>query len=131
MSATELFWFMAVGYVATVAIEIPILLLGLSKQVRFADRIKLGLILTGFTYPIVVLVLPVLVGASFGHLAYLVVAETFAPLAEIAGFRILSERKLLAGLDRDALTVLVANLCSFLIGHWFLANRIQQWVQSF
>jgi len=126
MSAAELWWFLLFGYVATVAIELPILLLGLSKQTKVADRIKLGFILSAITYPIVVLVLPVLVAVPFGQLAYLGVAETFAPVAEIAAFRVFMKRPLLSGLDREALVILVANLASFLIGYAFLGRWIQQ-----
>lgn len=129
MSATQLWWFLLYGYIATVAIELPILLVGLSKQTSFTDRIKLGFVLTAITYPIVVLVFPVLIWATMGHLAYLLVAETFAPLTEIVCFRMLVKRKLFKGWDRDAWVILVANLCSFFIGWIFLGEWLRKTIQ--
>ena len=131
MSVAELWWFLIVGYVATVAIELPILIFGLSERTNVAERFKLGFILTGFTYPIVVLVLPVLISIPFGQLPYIVVAETFAPLAEIVCFRMLVKQKLFVGFDRDAFVILAANLCSFLIGWVFLSDLILKTIQSF
>jgi hypothetical protein len=77
--------FLPIGYVFTILIETPVLLVGLSKRHALSRRLFAGAWLTLCTYPIVVLVLPVLMQAneSDGHwIAYLVVAETFAPVAE-------------------------------------------------
>jgi len=130
MNIAETWLFLIAGYALTITIEIPILLLGLSKQVEVVDRIKLGFILTAITYPIVVLVLPSLIAVPLGYITYLVFAETFAPLAEIACFRILMKRKLFGRIDQDACVIAAANLCSFLIGWAFLGNWIQKAIQS-
>ena len=45
------------GYLLTVVVELPVLLVGLSRRHSIRDRILAGLALTAFTYPIVVCVL--------------------------------------------------------------------------
>jgi hypothetical protein len=72
----------------TVAIETPILLIGLSRRHSLRDRFIAGLWLTACTYPIVFIVLPPLVWTHYGRAWYLVFAETFAPLAECVLFRL-------------------------------------------
>lgn len=74
--------FLLVGYAITVALETPILLLGLSPYHPWRRRLFAGLWLTACTYPVVVLVLPPLIAPLWGRVAYLAVAETFAPAAE-------------------------------------------------
>lgn len=123
----DLWRFLPLGYLFTIAIETPVLLFGLAPKVPVRRRLWFGVWLTACTYPIVVLVLPAIFsGAS--RAAYLFVAETFAPVAECALFW-LSYRK------ADPLTttewirclaaIVVANLASFGIGevmnayHWF------------
>lgn len=95
---TEFFWrFLVIGYLLTIAIEAPILLVGLSRGHSFARRLFAGVWLTACTYPIVVLVLPLVVPPLFtnpeaGDWAYLAVAETFAPAAECLLFSLLIKR---------------------------------------
>ena len=81
MSSSALWRFLPFGYLLTILIETPILLLGLSKRHSVKRRLLAGLWLTACTYPIVVLVLPPLF-ESRSRAAYLVAAETFAPVAE-------------------------------------------------
>src|SRR5437763_10572916 len=77
----DLWRFLPIGYLFTIAIETPVLLLGLPKNIPVRQRAWLGVWLTACTYPIVVLVLPtVLYGQE--RAGYLLIAETFAPLAE-------------------------------------------------
>src|SRR4051794_33505031 len=84
---TEGLWrFLPIGYLFTIAIETPVLLLGLSSRHDWRRRLFAGAWLTACTYPIVVLVLPVLIPADSMRWLYLVIAETFAPLAEGALF---------------------------------------------
>lgn len=102
------------GYALTVMIEAPILLMGLAPRHRLRERLIAGLWLTACTYPIVVLVLPQLVWGPLGRAWYLLIAETFAPVAECLLFRLAygaGTRKL----DdvRDAATIVMANLGSF------------------
>lgn len=94
--------FLLVGYIATIAIETPILLLGLSRRHSVRTKLFAGAWLTACTYPIVVLALR----------DYTVVAETFAPLAEIAAFFALT--RTLSW--RDAAAITAANLTSFGLG---------------
>lgn len=119
--------FLPLGYVLTVLIETPVLWFGLSRRHTPRRRLTAGLWLTACTYPVVVLVLPLLMhDCSRG--TYLAVAETFAPVAECALFyaafvaSLTADRRALA---RDFLAIIAANLASFLlgelIGYWLFA----------
>lgn len=113
----EAWAFLPWGYLATVASELPVLLVGLSTRHRIRDRVLAGLALTAFTYPIVVCVLPPLVWATWGRGWYLVGAETFAPLAECLLFFAAFGRGADHAADRrDAAVIVAANLLSFGIG---------------
>src|SRR4051812_6427597 len=81
MSPSQLWHFLPLGYLLTILIETPILCIGLSKRHPLSRKLLAGIWLTACTYPIVTLVLP-LVFASTSRNRYLVVAETFAPVAE-------------------------------------------------
>lgn len=109
--------FLPWGYLLTVLVEVPVLLVGLSSRFKLRDRLTLGLWLTACTYPIVVIVLPPLVWAPLGRTWYLLVAETFAPLAEClllrAAYGPAPDRTTAL---RDYSAVIVANLLSFALG---------------
>ena len=111
----ELWRFLPFGYLLTIAIETPILLLGLPAKISIRQRAWLGVWLTACTYPIVILVLPpILFGES--RAGYLVVAETFAPVAECALFWLAYRRdKELTTADwvRSMMVIVIANLASF------------------
>jgi hypothetical protein len=77
----QLWYFLPVGYLFTILVETPVLLLGLPPIVRMTQRLRCGIWLTACTYPIVILVLPAIFLDSSRTL-YLAVAETFAPAAE-------------------------------------------------
>lgn len=116
MSPDELWRFLPIGYLLTIAIETPILVVGLSPRHSVRRRLFAGVWLTACTYPIVTLVLPlVLVNNSRGF--FLLVAEIFAPVAECILFWIAfgygSERK---GMWRDFVVIVIANLASFGVG---------------
>jgi hypothetical protein len=81
MSPNELWRFLPLGYLLSILIETPILLAGLSRRHPFRRKLFAGVWLTACTYPIVVLVLPLLFAPN-QRVSYLVVAETFAPVAE-------------------------------------------------
>src|SRR5215210_4740072 len=85
MGTEDLWRFLPIGYLLTVAVETPVLLLLLSPRHPTRRRLFAGLWLTACTYPVVVLVLPVLFGGA-PRAAYLAVAEVFAPAAECALF---------------------------------------------
>ncbi len=112
MSPTELWRFLPLGYLLTIAIEIPILFFGLSAHHSKLRRVVAGFWLTACTYPIVTLVLPLLL-VNGSRAFYLLVAETFAPVAECALFWLAFGR---AVRWRDFGVIVVANIASFLVG---------------
>jgi hypothetical protein len=115
MSPNELWRFLPLGYLLTILIETPILCLGLSRRHPLNRKLLAGIWLTACTYPIVTLVLPLLFTPDQRAL-YLVVAETFAPVAECALFWWAfgkTEEVGKASIWRDFITIIVANLASF------------------
>jgi hypothetical protein len=119
MTPQELWAFLLPGYLFSIAIETPVLLVGLSPRHSLAVRIFSGFWLTACTYPVVVLVLPLLIDANDSRGLYLTVAETFAPVAECALFWLAFGKRSEVGkwsMWRDLITITVANLASFLIG---------------
>ena len=118
MSPLELWRFLPLGYLFTIAIETPILFFGLSPRHSKSRRVFAGVWLTACTYPIVTLVLPLLL-ENHSRAAYLLVAETFAPVAECALFWLAFGAKPDDGkksMWRDFAVIVVANLASFLLG---------------
>ena|ERR1043165_3384375 len=127
MSPSELWRFLVIGYPFTILIETPVLLIGLSKRHSIRRRLFAGVWLTACTYPIVVLVLPILLTNS-SRTVYLTVAETFAPVAECLLFWLAYGSSAELGrrsMWQDFAAIVVANLASFLGGellnafHWF------------
>ena len=115
----EAWRFLPVGYALSVAVETPVLLIGLSSRHSWRRRLFAGLWLTACTYPIVVLVLPALVPA---RIPYLIVAETFAPMAECALFYAVfhdGRGWCEPSLWRDLGVIVLANLASFGFGEWW------------
>ena len=112
MSPHELWRFFPIGYLFTIAIETPILLLGLSRHHSIKRRVLAGIWLTACTYPIVVLVLP-LVMVNQSRTVFLLVAETFAPVAECLLFWAAFGKETKW---RDFGVIVIANLASFLLG---------------
>jgi hypothetical protein len=118
MSPTELWRFFPLGYLFSILIETPVLLLGLSQRHPIRRRLFAGIWLTACTYPIVVLVLPLIL-ASLSRTGYLVVAEVFAPGAECVLFWLAygeSEEVGKASMWRDFGAIVLANLASFVGG---------------
>lgn len=114
----ELWLFLPFGYLLTILIETPILLVGLSRKLSFRQKMLCGIWLTACTYPIVVLVLPALFFGS-PRWQYLAVAETFAPVAECLIFWIAFRSKnLLQTPDwiHSLAAIVIANLASFGVG---------------
>ena len=111
MSPWELWHFFPIGYLFTIAIETPVLLAGLSRSHSIARRLAAGIWLTACTYPIVVLVMPILIPPRG---LYIAVAETFAPAAECALFWAAFRSR--ETVWRDMAAIVVANLASFLTG---------------
>lgn len=124
---SELWYFLPFGYLVTILIETPVLLVGLTKKLSVRQRLLCGVWLTACTYPIVVLVLPTI---FFGQsrMLYLAVAETFAPLAECLLFWLAFRRNDLLGRGdwiRCFAAIVVANLASFGIGE--VMNHYRWW----
>lgn len=119
---------MLVGYALTVAVETGVLLAGLSRRHRVRSRLIAGAWLTACTYPVVWLVLPPLFEERW---VFLLVAETFAPLAECVLFWLAFARHLppdRRATRRDMAAIVVANLCSFAAGELFIAAGGFGWV---
>ncbi|MCM3902223.1 MAG: hypothetical protein ND866_10995 [Pyrinomonadaceae bacterium] len=123
MSSIELWRFLPLGYLLTILIETPILMLGLSHRHSRLRKLLAGVWLTACTYPIVTLVLPLLLADS-SRTAYLLIAEIFAPVGECVLFWLAFGSRSELGkpsMWRDFLTIVAANLASFLVGEVFNA----------
>lgn len=121
---SELWRFLPVGYLFTILIETPVLLVGLSSKVALRQKLWCGVWLTACTYPIVILVLPAIFFGQSRAL-YLLVAETFAPVGECLLFWLTFRgRDLLNSADwvRCMIAIIIANLASFGFGE--IMNRI-------
>ncbi len=119
MNPLDYWKFLPIGYLFSVAIETPILCVGLSARHSWKDRVLAGLWLTACTYPIVSLALPLLMMPTYPRWAYLAVGETFAPVAECALFWAAygsREERWKPSMWRDLGVIVLANLASFLIG---------------
>ncbi|MFN2579161.1 MAG: hypothetical protein ABR607_15920 [Pyrinomonadaceae bacterium] len=118
MSPSDLWRFLLIGYPFTIMIETPVLLIGLSRRHPIKRRLFAGVWLTACTYPIVVLVMP-LMFANYSRASYLVVAETFAPVAECILFWLAygrSEEFGKGSMWQDFAAIVMANLASFTSG---------------
>jgi hypothetical protein len=110
---------MSIFYLITVGVELPVLLIGLSRRHPLRHRIFAGFWLTACTYPIVWLVLPEMINRKEYNGLYLAVAETFAPLAECVLFWFMfgkAEPRTQGAFWRDMIAITIANLASFGVG---------------
>ncbi len=118
ISPDYLWYFLPIGYLTTIFIETIVLIFLLSPKLRLRQKILCGIWLTACTYPIVVLVLPTLLG-SISWALYLIVAETFAPLGECLFFWLAFRGKedfARSDWGRSFIAIVVANLASFGLG---------------
>ena len=118
MSPSQLWHFLPLGYLLTILIETPILVVGLSPRHPLSRKLLAGVWLTACTYPIVTLVLPLMFAPDRRGL-YLLVAETFAPVAECLLFWLAfgkSDEMTSWTMWRDFMAIIVANLASFGLG---------------
>lgn len=119
MTPDYLWTFIIPGYLFSIAVETPILLVGLSSRHSWGVRLFSGFWLTACTYPVVVLVLPNFFDVQTQRGWYLLVAETFAPAAECALFWLAfgsREERWKWPMAQDMITIVLANLASFLGG---------------
>jgi hypothetical protein len=121
----QLLSFLPFGYLWTILLEGPILLASLSKGIPLGRRGFLAVWLTACTYPIVILVLPVLLDASKNRSIYLLVAESFAIVAECLLFVLACTPKVNLAFYRDLTVIAIANLTSFLVAEmwWRLSSN--------
>ncbi|HEX3149504.1 MAG TPA: hypothetical protein VHR66_15625 [Gemmataceae bacterium] len=113
---------MAVGYLITISIETPVLLIGVSSRHPIRNRLFAGAWLTACTYPVVWLVLPQWIDTGSQRTLYLAIAETFAPVAECFLFWLAfgkTEPRTRGATLQDMVAVTVANLASFAFGEVF------------
>jgi hypothetical protein len=130
--------FLPIGYLFTILVEAPILLVGLARRHDLRTRLFAGVWLTLCTYPVVVLVLPPLLDSETNRLGYLLVAETFAPLAECLLFYAAFDSKpevTRVERIRNCAAIILANLASFLLGEWiytteWFRDSVYPWLQS-
>ncbi len=124
IDAGALWRWLPVGYVLTVALEAPVLLLGLgrwpvneARRYTYAQRLAAAFWLTAVTYPIVIVALPLLMWPHASHATYVLVAEAWAIAAECALFRVVWR-----GSPQDLAIVALANVVSAMSGGWFLSR---------
>ena len=118
LEPAEAWAFLPHGYLFSILIETAVLLVGLSRRHSLGRRLFAGVWLTACTYPIVILVMPMFFTKEQRGL-YLLIAETFAPVAECALFWAAYGSKEEAGkasMWQDLVTITIANLASFLLG---------------
>ncbi len=130
-SPSQLWIMLPIGYVLTVAIETPVLVLGLSKRHAMRDRVLAGLWLNACSYPMVILVFPYWFWAPYGREVYLVVSEVFAPLAECLLFWLAfcpRRQKARWSFIQDMAAIIGANLASFLLGEWIFTHI--EWLRA-
>jgi hypothetical protein len=121
--------FLPIGYCVSVAVETPILMVGLSPAHPLRRRFLAGLWLTACTYPIFILVLPYCFSSRD---IYLAVGETFAASAECALFLAAfgcRDRDWTA-VWRDCAVIVLANLASFAVGEWMHAHGWFEWLMA-
>jgi hypothetical protein len=103
------------GYILTVVIEAAILVVCLSTRHPLRVRLFAAPWLTGCTYPVVHFILPFVMSFS-SRLAFLAVAETFAPVAECIlfwlAFGVRTELRRYT-MWRDCAAITIANVLSF------------------
>lgn len=121
MDASSLLLFFPLGYFATVALEAPWLLFGLSAPTSLRKKIFASFWLTACTYPVVAVALPLLLGnwSSNYHL-YLLLAESFAIAAECILFVFAFYPMSTHSQIRNAAVIAMANLSSFGFGSLIL-----------
>ncbi len=117
-----------IGYLATIVMETPVLLVGLNRRHSLQAKLIAGVWLTACTYPVVWFVCSAIFDPATDRGRYLLIAETFAPAAECVIFWaafIRGTPKQTWATVRDLAAITVANLVSFGVGElvYWLASR--------
>ncbi len=108
-----------VYYLFTVTVETAVLLVLLSRRHTLSRKLLAGVWLTACTYPVVWYVIPFVFDPVEERLWYLIVAETFAPVAECLIFWAAFVRgnpPHRGATIRDMGAIVLANLTSFGVG---------------
>jgi hypothetical protein len=108
-----------VYYLFTISIEMSVLVVLLSCRHTIPRKLLAGGWLTACTYPVVWYVIPCVFDPFGDRLWYLLVAETFAPVAECLIFWHAFVRRLPPARGqtlRDMAAIVLANLASFGVG---------------
>jgi hypothetical protein len=124
----QLWAYLPFAYLFTILIETPVLLVGLSARHPTSRRLFAGAWLTACTFPVVTLVFTAVFDSPDQRLAYLIVAETFAPAGECFLFWLAFLRDLppdRRSSVRDYVAIVVANLASFGAGE--VMNAANMW----
>jgi hypothetical protein len=119
MNTSELWHFLPRGYLVSIAVETPVLLIGLSRRHNLTRRLFAGVWLTACSYPIVNLVIAVLLPNP--EWLFLTVGESFAAISECALFAAAFYRRgdpEPRARIQDMATIILANLASFGFGEW-------------
>jgi hypothetical protein len=122
---------MLVGYLFTISIETPVLVACVSRRHPIRHRLFAGAWLTACTYPILWLVLPQWIDPGEQRTLYLVVGETFVPIAECFLFWLgfgRTEPRSRAATVQDIAAVTLANLLSFGLGEVFHQTVGWEWL---
>lgn len=129
---TAYFRMMAVAYAITVSIELPTLLVGLSRRHPLKHRVFAGFWLTACTYPILWLVMPEFFDLKRQYVLYIAIGETFVPIAECFLFWLSfgrNEPRSRKTTVRDFIVIVVANLLSFGLGEVFNQQIGWDWIR--
>jgi hypothetical protein len=106
-------------YLLTVAWELPVLVIGLSRRHSIRDCLFAAIWLNACSYPVVFFVFPELFPPQSEYVKYIVTAEVFAPLSECLLFWLafIRSRPWSRGATiQDMAVVVLANLTSFGVG---------------
>ena len=103
----------AIALAATLLIEGAVLWGALASHHTRTVRLQSAALLSMATLPLVWFVLPAVCLPALGRLGYLLVAETFAPAAECALFRVLAGP---AMTRQDTIAIVAANVLSLTAG---------------
>jgi len=120
-------WILLCGYLGSILIETPVLLLLLSPAHSWRRRLFAGVWLTACTYPVLGLVFPALVDPESQRKLYLLCGETWVAVTECFLFWLAFDQGRgyrHAYVIRDIAVVALANLTSFGLGELYNLGAI-------
>ena len=117
------------GYLLTISMETPVLLLGLANRYSMKEKFIAGALLTACSYPFVAIFFPMIWNPYENYSTYIAVSEVFAPLSECVVFAFLfqlrkpeitTKQRIL-----DFVAIIAANLFSYLFGEFLKYSGLQ------